>query len=1380
LIQVSLRARDKQKIMASIIAILAVFAVVQNFPSKVQGASTGTVCIVQVTDTKCPASPPVFNGPLTTPNTLLRVPVMVNNTAPFLGFDITLNSSNLSQLRPYGADLTGSLMPPGSITLVECVGTVKITGSSCTVTDNPSSIHLAVVGPFGFLSTQGATGLLFTAIFSIAGTTLPGEVTIGYQSGCSQTSSGNLCVTLTNGTVVPVTESTRGGFFDDSNTATLPYATVTTPATNLGLSLAGAPSHALPTVTFTATSQNGFNTTSTTTLNLAAIINGTGIRPTLLLSVPSVDLALVSAQTFTESGTVTSTVPAGVYIATVTATYQAQDLTTFTTSSLSATFSLLIIVTDYSLTVSPNPVSILVPGSKPVTAAVVPKAGFNSLVKLGVSIPPASTSAGIGATLSPSTISGGAGTSTLTITTTANTPAGTFTLTVSSNSTLNGFTKIHSISIFMMVGSVSSPDFQINANPSTIFATPGILGSSTVTAIALNGFAGNVSLRLSLIPTTGLVCSLTRTLLLGGSNFTGSLLSCSSPIGSYNITVTGNSGTHTHSIFVSFIVQTSPRTVIAVDPFATVDLARTSKTITIAINVTGSPAINAVDVVLAFDTHVLHASSLNFSTNVLAQSIYPTFIVRDCLDGLPANNGPSGLCGQDDGPGIVSFAESILGGNTSNNTQGNIFFLTFSVNTTAPVFSQIQIRQATLGLGGTSIPVKTIDGYYTSRSCAGVPCTPPSINFSWTPLTPIANQVVNFDASASRASPNAVITDYRWLFDDPFGLVPVRDGGSNSTTSYLFTHSGRYSVTLTITDSDGLRWSKTLIVAVVPPLPPKDFTLSGPVSVVINPGQQFTYDSIRVTSFNLTSTVTLSAISPQGLTVAFNPTVLNLTPASSAFSLLTITASSTIPPGNYQVIIIGTAGVISHNETEFVNVLAPNFVLSASPGLVTISSGSSATIMVALYGNLNTTIRLSSPESPGSSLPNSAFNVSFTPSSFAIYPRVQFFLSSMTIRPYAGTPPGNYLVYVVGSNGFMTRFDFVSVTVTGPPDFTIQTYPPTVQVLAGSTGFLAVNVQRSPCCTGLLPPFNVTLTVTISPLVPNGPQVSLRDAILTIYGGSYTSVIILTGPNTTPGNYTVTVTGRSGPFSHSASSTLIVLPPPVLRVTPSSGPVGTEVQINGSGFISSQPGYPQSHVFWVTFDSQFLGEAFTSSSSFVFTFDVPDAQPGAHLVKALDFSTGVNATAPFEVLATPGALAVTIDTGSIYFPGDTATVYVLISQNGLAVQSSSLQIHLTLIKPDGSNVSLTVIGVSGGLFKAVYTVPTTGPIGTYALLATAQGPDSAHGTALHTFEVKPSWLSSKGQALVSTTGAIGAIGLVALAWKKGYLKRKQGDQEIFA
>ena len=65
---------------------------------------SGLVCIAQVTDTNCPVAivGPTFNGPFTTPNSLLRVPIMINNTDPFLGFDITtqaiLPNSSLTAL----------------------------------------------------------------------------------------------------------------------------------------------------------------------------------------------------------------------------------------------------------------------------------------------------------------------------------------------------------------------------------------------------------------------------------------------------------------------------------------------------------------------------------------------------------------------------------------------------------------------------------------------------------------------------------------------------------------------------------------------------------------------------------------------------------------------------------------------------------------------------------------------------------------------------------------------------------------------------------------------------------------------------------------------------------------------------------------------------------------------------------------------------------------------------------------------------------------------------------------------------------------------------------------------------------------------------------
>jgi hypothetical protein len=130
--------------------------------------------------------------------------------------------------------------------------------------------------------------------------------------------------------------------------------------------------------------------------------------------------------------------------------------------------------------------------------------------------------------------------------------------------------------------------------------------------------------------------------------------------------------------------------------------------------------------------------------------------------------------------------------------------------------------------------------------------------------------------------------------------------------------------------------------------------------------------------------------------------------------------------------------------------------------------------------------------------------------------------------------------------------------------------------------------------------------------------------------------------------------------------------------------------------------------------------------------------------------------------------------GAIYFPGDTAVISILTTQLGAMVDSSKLQLQVLLIRPDGSNVTLTANSVSAGVFRASYTIPNTGSIGTYAILAKASL-SGQNGLGLQTFEVKLSWLSSNGQAIAGVTTIAGVIGIAALAWRKGYFRRKGED-----
>src|SRR3989441_13167766 len=136
----------------------------------------------------------------------------------------------------------------------------------------------------------------------------------------------------------------------------------------------------------------------------------------------------------------------------------------------------------------------------------------------------------------------------------------------------------------------------------------------------------------------------------------------------------------------------------------------------------------------------------------------------------------------------------------------------------------------------------------------------------------------------------------------------------------------------------------------------------------------------------------------------------------------------------------------------------------------------------------------------------------------------------------------------------------------------------------------------------------------------------------------------------------------------------------------------------------------------MTFDDMFLGIASNTNETFNFTFNVPDSQPGLHLVKALDVLNGISVVANFTVTGID-TLAVNVDVGTLYFPGDTATIYTLATVSGTPLNSTTLRLQLTLTKPDGSNATLTSTFIGGGMFRSTYTIPSTGQIGTYALVA---------------------------------------------------------------
>lgn len=157
-------------------------------------------------------------------------------------------------------------------------------------------------------------------------------------------------------------------------------------------------------------------------------------------------------------------------------------------------------------------------------------------------------------------------------------------------------------------------------------------------------------------------------------------------------------------------------------------------------------------------------------------------------------------------------------------------------------FRMLPDRYARLGTYDIHVVGRTT---YTSiaSSSAGFtflsyPC-PPQAAFTYYPLEAYANMTVTFDASSSSAEGyNDTIVRYEWFFDDPYNPEHlIYDGNFTHPPSpiayHTFEYGGTYSVSLNVTDNEGL-WSYTIKPIVILPEfgPVANFTWLPPLPIV--------------------------------------------------------------------------------------------------------------------------------------------------------------------------------------------------------------------------------------------------------------------------------------------------------------------------------------------------------------------------------------------------------------------------------------------------------------------------------------------------------------------------------------------------------------------
>jgi hypothetical protein len=264
--------------------------------------------------------------------------------------------------------------------------------------------------------------------------------------------------------------------------------------------------------------------------------NGFGGQVSLSVAgLPTGATGSFSVNPATSSSTLTVTTgastPLGTYSLTITGT----------SGSLTHTTTVSIVVSTPDFTLTPSPTSRTVTQGSPTTYGVTinPINGFSGPVSLSVSGLPV---AAVGSfSPNPATTL-----STLSVTTDVTSPAGTYTLTVTGTSG----SLTHTTTVTLVV---VAPDFSISATPASQTVKQGASTSYTATISPINGFSGQVSLSVSGLPTgaTGTFGTNPATTTSALSITTLS----TTPAGTYTLTITGTSGSLTHTTTVSLTVN---------------------------------------------------------------------------------------------------------------------------------------------------------------------------------------------------------------------------------------------------------------------------------------------------------------------------------------------------------------------------------------------------------------------------------------------------------------------------------------------------------------------------------------------------------------------------------------------------------------------------------------------------------------------------------------------------------------------------------------------------------------------------------------------------------------------------------------------------------
>src|SRR3989441_3751383 len=786
-----------------------------------------------------------------------------------------------------------------------------------------------------------------------------------------------------------------------------------------------------------------------------------------------------------------------------------------TSAPVKVKFTTLIPLGPASFSLAPNPTSLSVKAgsSGPSTLTVSSVNGFTGTVNLSTTVSPPGPTAVLSA-MSITLTSGGTATSTLTVNSTT---SGTYTVTIkgTSGTLTNSATVVVAATDFII--SATSP----SASPSGGSAIP------TITVSAVNGFAGTVTMA-DTVPANLGCAPITPSSITNSGTAT---VSCSSTTaGTYTLTITGTSGTLSHTTTATFMVTdftltatspaavnvgvsaTSPITVTAVNGFTgTVSLTDnvpsglTCGAITpTSFTTSGTPTLPCGPILRTSPVTIAGASE-TLPPSPPATFTFATADFTISATSITINAGASGtstvtVTSQGTFTGTVSLTDSLPAGLTCGSISPSSLTMT-----TSP-----QTATVSCGAGVAGNYTLTITGI------SGTLNHSTTTTFTATDFTITGSSPAAIDAGKSATSVitvtglNGFAGNVSLADNVPVGLTcgiitpPAVTGSGTATLSCSSTSASNYQVTIT-GSAGSLTHTATAIFAFV------DFTI-----IASSPG------STPVGS-SATSTITVAAVNGFAGNVTLSDTLLSgltcntITPATVTGSGTASLSCSSTNAGTYTVTVTSTDGILAHSTTAAFTFT--DFKITASTASVAVNAGATTTITITvtpLNGFIGAVALTANP--------SAGLNATVSPSTITGGSGT----ATLTAR---STTAGNYTVTVTGTSGSTSHGVTISVRVE---DFSLATSTASIRLAAGTSGTVNINLASINGFTG-----TISLSAVCS---APGPKLSLSSNSLSLSPGGPGSSILRIGTThkTAPGTYTITVTGTSGGITHTVTVLLTV------------------------------------------------------------------------------------------------------------------------------------------------------------------------------------------------------------------------------------------------